>query len=51
MSCSHPGCPCDDAHVHHAGQVFCSQKCADAGPEATPGGCACGHPGCREAAR
>jgi hypothetical protein len=47
--CRHPGCRCEGSLQHDG---YCSSTCANAGSTRMPtGGCACGHPGCKPAAR
>jgi len=46
MKCSHNGCHCNDATVEREGKTFCSERCADAELQGTPGDCHCGHPDC-----
>jgi hypothetical protein len=46
MQCEHPGCSCR-GNIQREGRSYCSESCASAGAERTPGGCGCGHPDCQ----
>jgi len=48
MNCDHPGCKCPPQDVMKGEKRYCSEACAAAGNEKTPGGCRCGHSSCAE---